>query len=203
MFADQSKREMEDNLQRLRAIVATFQGNVRNLKPKVDEAYQQFQKANAGEIADMRALEVKKHEAQLRQFLATKLIKNSRITGIGAVKAATLVAYGYGSALDITPIMQVSGIGPVLRSNLLAWRSKCESEFRFNQNTPIPQAEIQAVKLRYAQIRQTALIEIRGGAERMSFWEAEARRISSSLELKIPQLARVYAQALADQTVCS
>jgi DNA-binding helix-hairpin-helix protein with protein kinase domain len=202
-FVDQSKREMEDNVQRLRATVAIFQENVRNLKPKVDGAYQQFQKANSNEIADMQALESKKREAQLRQFLDSKLISNSRIAGIGAVKAATLIAYGFESALDITPAMQVTGIGPVLRSNLLAWRSKCESEFRFNQNTPIPQTEIRAVKLRYAQIRQAALIDIRSGAERMSSWEIETRRITSSLEEKIPQLARVYSQALADQTVCS
>jgi DNA-binding helix-hairpin-helix protein with protein kinase domain len=203
LLADQSKREMEDNLQRLRSIVVIFQENVRNLKYKVDAAYQQFQKANSSEIADIQALEAKKREAQLRQFLDAKLINYSRITGIGAVKAATLIAYGFESALDITPTMQVAGIGPVLRGNLLAWRLKCESEFRFNQNTPIPQSEIRAIKLRYAQARQAALIEIRAGAERMSSWETETRRLSSSLELKIPQLARVYAQAAADKNACS
>ena len=205
LAVEQSSREMNDNLVRLRVALANYQSNVRSLKPKLDMAYQQFQKASADEILAMKALEEKKREAQLRQFLDTKLIRDGKIKGIGKAKADTLLAYGIESALDITPSLNVPGIpnGKAHFNNLLAWRFKCEASFRYNPNTPLPQAEVQAVKLKYAQARQSALIELRGGAGTMSAWEADTRRFVTSLESKMPQLMRVHAQALADQSVCS
>jgi DNA-binding helix-hairpin-helix protein with protein kinase domain len=200
---EQTHREMNDTLERLRSTLNEYQSKVRAFTVNLESAYQRFQKASADEASDMKSLEAKKRDAQLRQFLDSKLIRNHRIRGIGQVKAATLVAYGYESALDITPTMNVTGVGPVLLRALLAWRGQCEAAFRYNPNTPLPQAEVQAVKLKYAQARQAALVELRGGAGTLSAWETETRKAVNSLESKIPQLARAHAQAVADQRECS
>lgn len=205
LAVEQSRREMNDSLERLRTTLVNYQSNLRNLKPKLDLAYQQFQKASADEILAMKALETKKREAQLRQFLDSKLIRDGKIKGIGKAKADTLLAYGIESALDITPFLNVPGIpnGKALFNNLLAWRSKCEANFRYNPNTPLPQTEVQAIKLKFAQARQSALIELRGGAGTLSSWEADTRRLLTNLESKMPQLTRAHAQALADQAMCT
>src|SRR5207244_13046735 len=54
------------------------------------------------------------------------------------------------------------------------------------------------IKLKYAQTRQSALVELRGGAGTLSALEVETSRLATRLEAKIPQLARTHAQALAD-----
>ena len=199
---EQSRRELNDNLDRLRSLITAYKTNVEELRPKLEIAYQSFQKANADEIVAMRGLEAVKREAQLRQFLDSKLIRDHKILGIGAVKAATLVAYGFESALDITPNMVVTGIGPVLRTNLVAWRMRCESEFQYNARTPLPPAEMQAIKLKYGQLRHTALIELRGGADKLVNIEKEAKHLVNILEPKIQMMVQVHAQALADCKEC-
>lgn len=201
---EQTRREMNDAWERLRSTLDGYQSKVRGFSVNLESANQRFQKVSADEATDMKALEAKKREAQLRQFLDTKLIRNHSIDRIRTVDAATLVAYGIESALDVTPSMKkVPGIGDVRRRSLLDWRTRCEAQFRYNPNTPLPQAEVQIVKLKYAQARQSALVELRGGAGTLSALEAETRRVANTLEPKIPQLARTHAQALADHRECS
>ncbi len=200
---EQTRREMNDTGERLRSTLERYQSKVRVFRVNLESAHQRFQKATADEATEMRALELKKREALFRQFLDSKLIRNHRIHGVGPVKAATLVAHGFESALDITPTMNVTGVGPVLLRSLLSWRSQCEAAFRYDPNTPLPQAEVQAVRLKYTQARQSALVELRGGAGALSALEAETRRAVDSLESRIPQLARAHAQALADHQAAS
>jgi DNA-binding helix-hairpin-helix protein with protein kinase domain len=195
---------MDDTIERLRNTVAGYQSKVRGVIENLEPAYQRFQKVCADETADMKVLEAKKREAQLRQFLDSKLINKHVIARIRSVDARTLMAYGIESALDVTPSMKkVPGIGEVRKRSLLNWRAVCESQFRYNPNTPMPQAEVQAVKLKYAQSRQSALFEIRGGAATLSALETETVQSVNSLESKISQLARSHSQALADHHECS
>lgn len=151
----------------------------------------------------MILLSGKKREAQLKQYLDSQLILNHDIRGIGPSKKAVLVGYGIESALDITPDIKVPGIGPVLLGELLAWRKGREAAFRYNPNTPLPPAEVQAIRLKYAQVRQAAIVELRGGAFTLSSLEGETQRAVTRLEQSIPELARDYAQALADHRECA
>ena len=201
---EQTRREMNDAGERLRGTLAVYQPKVRGFRVNLEAAHQRFQKTSIDEAADMKVLESKKREAQLRQFLDSKLIRSHSIDRVRSVDASTLLAFGIESALDITPAMKkVPGIGDVRRRSLLNWRLQCEAAFRYNPNTPLPAAEVQAVKLKYAQARQSALVELRGGAGTLSALEAETRRAVNNLEGKIPQLARAHAQALADHRECS
>jgi hypothetical protein len=201
---DQTRREMDDTLERLRNTVGGYQSKVRGVIENLEPTYQHFQRVCAEEAVDMKVLETKKREAQLRQFLDSKLIDKHEIARIRSVDTRTLMAYGIESALDVTPSMKkVPGIGEVRMRSLLNWRAECESQFRYNPNTPMPQAEVQAVKLKYAQLRQSALFKIRGGASTLLTLETETVRAVNSLESKISQLARSHSQALADHNECS
>jgi DNA-binding helix-hairpin-helix protein with protein kinase domain len=199
---ESARRGLDDTCYQLQIVLESFQSSVTTAMPKLEAANQRNEKSKSDEIADMRILHNKKREAQMRQFLDTKLIRNSKIPGIGRAKEATLLAYGIESALDINTSISVPGIGGVLLTNLRAWRAICEREFRYNANTPLPPAEVQAVKLKHAQTRQSALIELREGAARLTTMEGETRAAVSSLKLKILELARIYAQAVADHREC-
>ena len=90
----------------------------------LESANQRFQKVSADETTDMKALEAKKREAQLRQFLDAKLIRKHSIDRVRSADGVTLLAFGIESALDITPAMRkVPGIGDVRRRSLLNWRA--------------------------------------------------------------------------------
>lgn len=199
---EQTRGELDDTQARLHATLASYRGKVLGVRTNLESAYQRYQTASTDETKDMRALESKKQESQRRQFLGAQLIRNHRIKGIGPVKAATLVGYGIESALDITPTMNVTGVGPALLGQLLRWRKDREAAFRYNPNTPLPPAEVQAVKLKHAQARQAAIVELRGGAGSLTALETETQRLVSSLESKRPQLVRAHAQALADHGQC-
>lgn len=204
LAVDQTRRELNDATERLRITLAGYHSKVHEFSVRLSAMHEHFHKVSAEESVEMKGLEARKREAQLRQYLDTKLIRNHPIDRIRPVDAATLLAYGIESALDIVPAMKkVPGIGEVRRRNLLKWRTQCETEFRYNPNTPLPQADVQAVKLKYAQARQLALIELRGGAGTLSALESETRQTVSTLESKIAQLARAHAQALADLSECS
>jgi len=201
--AEQARRELTDAVERLRSTITGYQAKVRSLMPSLEAAYRSFTLAARDEEAELRALEAKKRDAQLRQFLDTFLIRNHRIQGIGQVKVATLVAFGVETALDITPTMRVTGIGPVLLNQLRLWRASCEAKFRYNPSTPLPQAEVQAVKLRYAPIRQSTFAELRGGAGALAALEADTRRKVALIEGKLSLLEKTCAEALADHAQCS
>ncbi len=200
---EQTRREMTDASERLRAALADYQVKVRAFSVNLEAVHQRFQKASADELTGIKALDAKKRETQLHQYLDSRLIMRETYIGIGDTRKATLVGYGIESALDIRSDLKVPGFGPVLIDRLIDWRRSCEAAFRYNPNTPLPQAEVQAVKLKFAQARQSALVELRGGAGSMSALETETQRTINSLEAKILLLARTHAQAIADHHECS
>ena len=67
-------------------------------------------------------------------FLDQYLIRSASISGIGPVRKATLVSFGIETATDIRKfsVLQVPGFGHVMTRNLLDWRHKLESRFRYN-----------------------------------------------------------------------
>ncbi|MCU0784619.1 MAG: hypothetical protein MUF81_11375 [Verrucomicrobia bacterium] len=195
---DQIRRVLNAAVTKLEDLLNSFQAQVRVQFPGLEAARQRFEKARTDELADMRMLHQRRQELQLRQFLANQLIQNADITGVGSGRKATLAAFGIGSALDIQWGIQVAGFGDVLLGNLLTWRRQCESRFRYNPNTPLPPAEVNAVKIKHAQTRQSALAELRGGAARLDSLESKTRSAASQARIEILNLARAHVQAIAD-----
>jgi DNA-binding helix-hairpin-helix protein with protein kinase domain len=200
---ERARRGLNAAVEELEALLSAYKVHVNMAFPGLEAARQRFEKARADELAGMRVLHQRRQELQLRQFLGTQLIQNADITNIGSGRKATLNAYGIGSALDIHPGMSVPGFGEALMSNLMGWRQSCVGRFRYNPNTQLPAAEVNAVKIKHAQTRQSALAELRGGAARLDSLETRTRAEASRAKMEILSLARAHAQAIADVTACS
>ena len=199
----QTRTELMNSVDRLKSVVEAYRGKVNAAIPSLEAARLRFESAKAAEHAEMVALEGRRREAQLNQFLDSKLIINHSIDRLRSVDVHKLIAYGIESALDITPSMRkIPGIGDVRRRSLLKWRAQCEAQFRFNPSLPLPQAEVQAVRLRHAQAKQLALVEVRAGVDFLVRMEAETQGAVLSLESNLPKLALQHAQAVADYGVC-
>jgi DNA-binding helix-hairpin-helix protein with protein kinase domain len=200
---EQTRREMNDTWERLSTTLTSYQSKVRPLRTTFQAAYDRFKKACEEEATAMRLLETGKRDAQLRQYLDSQLIRNHSIPSIRRNDKATLLANGIESALDITSTMKkLPGIGDTRRHSLLAWRVRCEFAFRYNAAAPLPQAEVHAVRMKYAQAKQLALVELRGGAGTLSTLEVETQKAVAKLETKLPELIRLHAQAVADHALC-
>lgn len=187
----------------LKALLSNYQTLVRAAYPILETARQRFEKARADELADMRALHNKRQELQLRQYLARQLIGDADIPNIGSGRKQTLAAYNVCTAADIQWNTQVPGFGDVLLGYLQAWRRRCEAQFRYNASIPLPTAEVNAVKVKHAQVRQMALAELRGGAAKLESVESKTKSVVSQARMEILSLARAHAQAIADLAACS
>jgi hypothetical protein len=198
-----ARRALNNALEAQQRLLDDYMASVNAALPALQAAKQRFEKASAEELAEMRKLHEKRQELQLQQFLAMQLIRDANITNIGGGRKAVLSAHGIESALHIRAGMQVPGFGQTLLQNLMAWRQACASRFRFNPNAPLPPAEVNRVKIRYAQTKQSALAELRGGAAKLENAETKTRFAVSQAKNYVLNLARWHAQTAADASVCT
>lgn len=187
----------------LRNSLSSYQAQVPGKIPALEAARKRFEQSKLDEIADMRKLHQKRQELQLHQYLKNQTIQNADIPNIGSGRKSALTAYGIGSAWDIQSSINVPGFGSSLVGNLLLWRQACERQFRYNPNSPLPPAEVNSVKIKHAQARQTALAEIRGGAAKLDALEIKMRAVVSRGKVEILEMARAQVQAIADLEACS
>lgn len=195
---DACRRGVMDTAQRLQGLLKSYQGEVNALFRALEAAKQRFEKAKADELVDMKKLHQKREELQKQQFLASQLIEHADIPNIGSGRKATLSAHNIETAGDIRSDMRVPGFGASLISNLMAWRRQCEARFKYNASMPLPVAEVNKVKLKYASARHSALAELRGGSAKLDDLEKSTRAAVSQEKLVLLKLAREHAQALAD-----
>jgi len=189
---------LDNTVNKLREALSSYQTQVQSQVPMLEAARKRFEQSKLDEISDIRKLHQKRQDLQLQQFLKNQLLQNAEISNIGPSRKATLSAYGVGSAWDIRSSMNVPGFKTTLIANLLAWREQCIRRFHYNPNTPLPLVEVNAVKIKYAQTRQSALTEIRGGAAKLEALEGKMRATANHSKIKILGLARELAQAQAD-----
>jgi hypothetical protein len=128
-----------------------------------------LQSAESAETGNaLRALQDQHLVAQL----TTASIRSATIQGIGQALKAALVANGITTAADFTGIsygagsevlinlrngrrVHPSGIGAVKAVALETWRREVEARARRTQPTSLPPAQVQAIRLKYAQQRQS------------------------------------------------
>jgi DNA-binding helix-hairpin-helix protein with protein kinase domain len=195
---DQIRRSLNAAVTKLEDLLNSYRASVQPQFHGLEATRQRFERARVDELAEMRKLHLKRQELQLQQFLATQLIRNADIPNIGSGRKATLSARGFDAAIHIRGDMTVAGFGTALIASLVAWRRQCESRFRYNPSIPLPVVEVNAVKIKYAQTRQLALAELRGGAARLDSLENKTRSAASEARIEILNLARAHAQAIAD-----
>ena len=100
----------------------------------LDTAIPSYRAIDDGLKQELVKLKSTREARQRTAFLDRFLIRNADISGIGSVRKATLVSFGIETAADITTfsVLQVPGFGDVMTRNLLDWRDKLESRFRYN-----------------------------------------------------------------------
>ncbi|MCW5558266.1 MAG: hypothetical protein KIT22_10605, partial [Verrucomicrobiae bacterium] len=199
----QFRQALNSALAQLQAILGQYQDQVRATMPALEAARQRFEKARADELMDLRHLHSQRWGLQLRQFLSHRLLRDADIPGIGSGRKATLAAYNISTAADIHGNLHVPGFGDVLLGYLQSWRRQCEAQFRYNASAPLPLAEVNAVKLKHAQPRQSALAELRVGATMLENLEGPVRMEVSQAKVDLTKAGRAHAQALADLIACS
>ena len=139
------------------------------LLSKLGAQGQSLQSAESAEKGNaLRALQDQHLVAQL----STASIRSATIYGIGQALRSALIANGITTAADFTGIsygtgsevfinlrngrrVHPSGIGEVKAVALETWRREVEARARRTQPTSLPPAQVQAIRLKYAQRRQT------------------------------------------------
>lgn len=169
-------------------------------KSSMVELRRQLQGISAERLRRLDQLNQDRREHQLAKFLDQFEINDATIENIGAGRKRTLESYGIETAADIvaSKIQGIPGFGPRLRSNLIAWRDKIESRFRFDPNKAVDSAEITRVdseilaKQKGLQTQLTAgLAELRALANRID-------AVRRGMRSQIDAIQREYAQATAD-----
>ena len=94
-------------------------------------AYQSIDSDLSGELEKLKST---RKERQCAAFLDQFSIRSATVSGIGPARKATLISFGIETAGDVNRIsvLQVPGFGDVMTKNLLDWRARHESRFRYS-----------------------------------------------------------------------
>jgi DNA-binding helix-hairpin-helix protein with protein kinase domain len=88
----------------------------------------------------LKQLQVKHTEAALDKFLERFLIRRIKIPGIGEARLAALLSAGITTAADVREdaVKNVTWFGAASAAKLLEWRRQCETQFKFDPASPLP-----------------------------------------------------------------
>ena len=122
-------------------------------RSEADEVIRNSQNLGREEANQLADLKVKQREAQLQIFLQRFYIERAKIKGIGNTRKVMLRSYGIETAADVElhRVQAISGFGPVIAGNLVAWRRSVEKRFMFDPNQPINPTDIAAVKPNFSR----------------------------------------------------
>ena len=129
---------------------------------------QSIQTAESNELANtLRALQ----QQHITNLLRSANVRSAKIQGIGQRLQAELASHGVNTAFDFTNFVvtggsamivlptgqqfHIDGIGEAKARALVTWRHEVEARARTTQPSSLPQAQAQAIKLKYAQQLQT------------------------------------------------
>jgi DNA-binding helix-hairpin-helix protein with protein kinase domain len=105
----------------------------------------------------------------LHLFLATFLLEDFEISGVGPLRKATLVSSGIKSAADVNygRVISIDGFGQKLAEVLLDWRHTLEPRFVFDARKNDNQAAITSITRRYDEKRNQLEGQIRAGLHQL------------------------------------
>jgi DNA-binding helix-hairpin-helix protein with protein kinase domain len=185
----------------LSTIPNEYQTKFTKQKSELRKDFERYSHLDQERASEMRKLEQKKRELQLRAFLDHQLIARARLPGIGPGRVATLQAYGIETALDVTQRMSVPGIGYTYTKRLLDWRRACEGWFQFDASAPIPAQELHELDVRINTVRNNLISDLKQGPQVLANLGAIARSRVLQLELQIDANAKILARVTADLAV--
>jgi DNA-binding helix-hairpin-helix protein with protein kinase domain len=170
---------------------------------------QQFKDAwgrlDAEMYSEKESLTKTAEDRQRAAFLRGQIITAGAIEGFGDARVAMLRFYGIETALDINPsaIRAIPGIGEALSIRLEVWRAFWEHKFRFDASKGVPQADLNAIAVKYFQKRFDLY-------RRMQIGLGELKGISTKADDQLKKFAdrramseRIVNQAASDLRVAT
>jgi hypothetical protein len=136
------------------------------------------------------------------QFLRSRFLSDTKISGIGSGRIVLLASYGIETAYDLTQeqLDGVKGIGPKLSKKLLEWRHEVLKEFHFDPSEkPVARPEVEArlrsLVLKYKQMEEGLRAQLQKGAIDLealaTHTEEELKNIESNWRIAMRQLQQV------------
>jgi hypothetical protein len=188
---DRQRQSLNDDEERqVRIVAAAFQ-------TKLDQLQEQVRALNAAEVTEITQALHNLQQAHVNAFLARATLSNAKIDGIGQAFKASLMAYGYRTALDIDAgVERVSGIGPMRRASLMFWRQQVEYQARASAPASLAHSDQANIQNKYAAQRRT--LEAQGESARRGLADKE-REIRSAFRASRDSLDR---QAQVAQERC-
>jgi DNA-binding helix-hairpin-helix protein with protein kinase domain len=162
--------ELDQAESELRNLLSQSQHDFNELKANLAQMRDSFRRLQAEYDAERRQMEANKEAIQREQFLQTKFISDAverkEIPGIGAGRVVLLESHGIETASNISEqrVLEVRGFGPVLVSNLLAWKQQVALGFRFDPKKSVPEAELRALTQKYKQKQDLLRARLERGA---------------------------------------
>lgn len=180
--------------------MAQFKNSLRGLM-QCKAGLEQLSSQRDGEI---RQLHQQMHQRQLDEYLRQCFISDAQISGIGPMRIAALESHGIETAYDVSAsrVRDVQGFGDSLTARLLDWRQVKVSEFRFNPAKGIPPADLQAIEIKYAQLRAKFERRLEVGPSELSKITQHAKAEVEKLYASLARLEFECSQALADVRAC-
>jgi DNA-binding helix-hairpin-helix protein with protein kinase domain len=105
------------------------------------------------------SIERDRPSVQLKEWLESHFISSATMAGLDDQRRATLASFGIETAEDVTEaaLAQIPGIGLILKAELLEWRLRLTSRYRFDAAKPVdPQA---LVKIEQAFTNRRRLLQ--------------------------------------------
>ena len=173
-------------------------GELRDLK-------KQYEGLNVEYSGEKQKLQSEVKQRQLHKFLDGFFIERYAIKGIGAARKAVLASFGIETAADVDygKIIQISGFGQSLTSELVNWRKGLEGKFVFNPSRGIDPADIAALDQKFRQVRRQIEGSLLAGEEELKRVRNDTHMRRQALRPQIEAAAQAYIQAIADESAFS
>ena len=155
------------------------------------------------EQKEIAGLHTTARSRQLHAFLDQHFLDDAVITGVGPAKKAALLSFGIETAADVDwgRVHAVKGFGTVLTGAVVQWRKTCEQQFRFDPQRAVSQADLDAVRAKYAHRRKHLEAELSKGPNELHVIQQQGLARANVFAAQLSTAALQLAQAKADMTV--
>jgi hypothetical protein len=142
-----------------------------------------------------------RRQKQLDDHLNNFFIRNAKIDGINSGNIASLNSYGFFTAYDVKKrdVQTVHGIGPVKKSNIMAWLRRCEAKFAYSPvYTQVDQQNIKAGQAKIIDAQKATEDKLREVVTALQTDAAKYETWKKSTEAQLLPLMRQIAQVQVD-----
>jgi DNA-binding helix-hairpin-helix protein with protein kinase domain len=169
-------------------------------RAQLENARQEYLDLGQLKQRKLEQLRTNVEKRQRDRFLDRHRIAHADISGIGQVRAATLLSYGIETAAEVTParILAVPGFGDVLTNALLSWRRTVERRFQFDPRVGVDPADVAQVEGELASKKADLEKVLRAGAAELRHLSQQAMQRRQTFQSQVDAALVRFAQAEAD-----